>query len=62
MDFALNHPELILVAAWYVLSAVASEMPLPKKDSSLLYKGAFHTVQIVTGALARARAGRKNGK
>ena len=33
MDFALNHIEIILALLWYILSAVASELSLPKEDS-----------------------------
>jgi len=62
MDFILNHPELALFGAWYVFSIVASALPLPSKESSVAYKITFQTVQAVSGALARAKAARKNGK
>ena len=59
MDFALNHIEIILALLWYILSAQASKMSLPTKDSSFKYKAAFYTLQIVTGALERAKAAKK---
>jgi len=58
MDFALNHIELILALLWYILSAIASELSLPKEDSPLWYKIVFHSIQVITGALARSRAGK----
>ena len=58
MDFALNHIELILALLWYILSAIASELSLPKEDSPFWYKIVFHSIQVITGALARSRAGK----
>jgi len=60
MDFVLNNlATFALGAAWYILSAQASKMSLPTTDSSFKYKAAFYTLQIVTGALERAKAARK---
>ena len=59
MEWIINHPEIALAGAWYVLSAVANRMPLPKKEDRWIYKATFETLHVITGALDRYNIARK---
>lgn len=43
----------IVIAAYFLLSAIVSGMPEPVGTSSVGYKWAFHSLHVLTGDLSR---------